>query len=181
MPAVGTAAQAAQAADPSETCVLLNKQQKGKARTWLDSDPADLLIVVLVSSELGLAMLRWSEYVASDRWQIGAWARAARGECNSRLFTAAGGLVHRLHTRVTSSTHVGGFGHSCMIPCFLPIPGLVGPCPPLSTLWGILHLCCSPAHICGHDPHDMFHPHGLHAIHVHPGIMHVHHQCARHP
>ena len=101
VPAVGPVAQAAQGVDSSQLWMAFNKQQKGKAKRWCASQPRDRLLALIVSLDLGLAVLRGIEYVASDRWQVGVWARTARGgEYDSRILTAAGGLFHRLQTRV---------------------------------------------------------------------------------
>ena len=100
IPVVGAAAQAAQSTDPSSSWIAFNKQQKAKARSWIASDPRDRQIVVLVSLELGVAVLRQVEYIASDRWQMGAWARAARGEYDARVLVALSGSFRHTTTRV---------------------------------------------------------------------------------
>ena len=99
VPALG-AVQNVQGTDPSTAWVKFNKQQKAKARCWVQM-PGCMwrLMVTLVSLQLGVSVLRQIEYIASDRWQLKAWSQTARGLYSSRMLAALDGILQEVVTR----------------------------------------------------------------------------------
>ena len=107
VPAVG-AAQNVQVADPSTAWVKFNKQQKAKARAWVAGPCEWRLMVALVSLQLGVAVLRQVEYIASDRWQMKAYNDTACGEYNSRMLAALDGIFAGVVMRVMAVLETSG-------------------------------------------------------------------------